>query len=76
MVGIDGDVWIDGQKLVRRLTFGYPECVNNQKLTMSMTMDLYDFGPQKTVSVPSPSQAYDITPLMVKSLSQLKLGGC
>ena len=69
------DVWIDGQKLVRRLTFGYPECVNNQKLTMSMTMDLYDYGPQPTTQMPSAADAYDITPFITAAMKNIK-GGC
>lgn len=68
------DVWIDGQRLVRRVKFGYPECVNNQKLNFSMTMDLYDYGPQPSIQVPSDSQAYDLTPLMTSAMKNIKVG--
>jgi hypothetical protein len=70
------DAWLDKQNLPRRISTNFSECVASHRSSMAMTMDLYDFGPQKSVSVPSPSQAYDITPLILKSLSQLKLGGC
>jgi hypothetical protein len=68
------DVWIDGRKLVRRLQFGYPECVNNQKLSLDMTMDLYDYGPKPSTHVPSDSQAYDLTPLLSSAMKNLKFG--
>jgi hypothetical protein len=68
------DVWIDGQKLVRRLKFGYPECVNNQKLNLSMTMDLYDYGAQPSTQVPSDSDAYDLTPLITAAMKSVKFG--
>lgn len=68
------DVWIDGQKLVRRLKFGYPECVNNQKLTMSMSMDMYDYGPQPATQVPSDADAYDITPFISAAMKNIKAG--
>jgi hypothetical protein len=68
------DVWIDGQKLVRRVKFGYPECVNNQKLTFSMTMDLFAYGPQPSTQVPSDSAAYDLTPLVTAAMKNIKVG--
>lgn len=68
------DVWIDGQKLVRRLKFGVPECVNSQKLSLNMTMDLYDYGPQPATQVPSDSDAYDITPLLSAAMKNTKTG--
>jgi hypothetical protein len=68
------DVWIDGQKLVRRMKFGYAECVNNQKLNLSMTMDLYDYGAQPTTQVPSDSDAYDITPFVTAAMKNIKAG--
>jgi hypothetical protein len=68
------DVWIDGHKLVRRLKFGYPECINNQKLSLSMTMDLYDYGPQAATQMPSDSEAYDPTPLVTAAMKNIKVG--
>lgn len=68
------DVWIDSHKLVRRMKFGYPECVNNQKLNLNMTMDLYDYGAQPSTQVPSDSDAYDITPFVSAAMKHIKTG--
>lgn len=68
------DVWIGSDKLVRRLRFGYPECVNNQKLSFAMTMDLYDYGPQPTTQVPSDAQSYDLTPMVTSAMKNIKFG--
>ena len=68
------DVWIGPDKLVRRLRFGYPECVNNQRLSFSMTMDLYDYGPQPATQVPPASQSYDLTPMLSAAMKNIKFG--
>jgi hypothetical protein len=68
------DVWIGADKLVRRLHFGYPECVNDQKLSLSMTMDLYDYGPQPKTQLPSDAQAFDLTPLISSAMQNIKFG--
>jgi hypothetical protein len=68
------DVWIGSDKLVRRLRVGYPECVNNQKLSFNMTMDLYDYGPQPTTWVPAASQSYDLTPMVTSAMKSIKFG--
>jgi hypothetical protein len=59
---------------VRRLHFGYPECVNDQKLSLSMTMDLYDYGAQPRTQIPSDAQAFDLTPLMTTAMQNVKFG--
>ena len=68
------DVWIDAGRLVRRMSFDMAECVNNQKLNMSMTMELYGYGPQPATHVPPSSQAFDLTPLLSASMQNVKLG--
>jgi hypothetical protein len=68
------DAWIDRTRLVRRVSFSFPECVQGQHLRVGMTMDLYDYGPQKPTAMPPDSQALDITPLITSSLSQIKFG--
>jgi hypothetical protein len=68
------DVWVDHQKLVRRLSFAFAECVENQRLKLGMTMELYDYGPQPQPSIPSASESYDITPQLEKLLKNAKLG--
>jgi hypothetical protein len=68
------DVWIGADKLVRRLHFGYPECVNDQKLSLSMTMDLFGYGPQPKIQLPADAQAFDVTPLLTTAMQNIKFG--
>ncbi len=68
------DVWIDRDKLVRRMSFTMGECVNNQKVSMNMAMDLFDYGPQHATQMPSSAQTFDLTPLVAGSMQNLKFG--
>lgn len=68
------DAWIDHGNLLRRLVFRLPECVDNVRLTTSMTMDLYDYGTQTPVSLPAAADAYDITPLLSSTFSAIHFG--
>ena len=68
------DAWIDHGNLLRRLAFRLPECVDNVRLSTSMTMDLYDYGTQKPASLPAAADAYDITPLLSSTLSAIHFG--
>jgi hypothetical protein len=70
------DAWVDSHKLLRRMSFSFGECVQSQHLTMGMTMNLSNYGQQAVPAVPSPSQAYDLTPLIVASLKSFKPGTC
>lgn len=70
------DVWIDSHKLLRRMSFSFGECVQSQRLTMAMTMNLSNYGQQTVPAAPSSSQAYDLTPLILKSLKSYKPGTC
>jgi len=67
------DVWIDSRQLVRRMSFAFNECVQNQHTTMAMTMDMSDYGQQTVAPPPAPAQTYDITPLIVKAMKSVKL---
>jgi hypothetical protein len=70
------DVWIDSHSLLRRMSFSFGECVQSQRLTMAMTMNLSGYGQQSVPSAPSPSEAYDLTPLVLQSLKSFKPGTC
>ena len=70
------DVWIDSHSLLRRMSFSFGECVQSQRLTMAMTMNLSQYGPQTVPPPPSPSRAYDLTPLVLQSLKDFKPGTC
>lgn len=68
------DAWIDNKNLVRRINVGIAECVAGQHLKMSMLMDLYDYGPQRTTQLPSDSDAFDITPALTSAMKNVSLG--
>lgn len=68
------DAWIGSDNLVRRVSLTFPECVLNQHLRLAMTMDLYDYGPQKPSALPASGDAYDLTPLLSSSISKIKFG--
>jgi hypothetical protein len=70
------EAWIDAQNLLRRMSFSFGECVQSQRLTMAMTMNISDYGPQTVPAAPSASDAYDLTPLLVKTLKNYKPGTC
>ena len=67
------DVWIDSHQLVRRVSFGFTECIQNQHLHTVMTMNMSGYGPQSVPPAPAASQAYDITPLIAKEMKNVKL---
>jgi hypothetical protein len=68
------DVYVDNTSLVRRISFGYSECVSGQRMRLSMTMDLYDYGPKPPPQLPSANDAYDLTPLLTSTLGKVKFG--
>jgi hypothetical protein len=70
------DAWIDSGNLLRRASFSFSECVQSQRLTLGMTMNLSDYGRQTVPAPPSPSDSYDLTPLLVKTLANYKPGTC
>lgn len=70
------DVWIDSHRLLRRMSFSFGECVQSQHVTMAMTMSLSGYGSQAVPSLPSSSDSYDLTPLVLKSLKNFKAGTC
>jgi hypothetical protein len=68
------DAWIDSHNLVRRMSFSMHACVENQKLSLGMTMDFYDYGLQRPTQVPNAQAAYDATPLLTSALGKIKFG--
>ena len=70
--------WVDGHHDVRRVDLSIPECIEGHRLSLTMSMNLSDYGDVPAVTVPSPSQAYDITPTIKSELPDLKseTGGC
>jgi hypothetical protein len=68
------DVWIDSHRLIRQMSFSFPECVEGQHLHASMVFDVAGYGPQPTVTMPSAGQAFDLTPLISAKVGKIKLG--
>jgi hypothetical protein len=71
---LHAQVWIDDHHLARRISLSFPECVGNEHLHLSMTVDMFDFGTKANVTLPSASQSYDITSLVDQELANQKLG--
>ena len=63
------DVWIDDAGLIRRLTTAYDETVGGKTLSMSMTMDMSDYGSPVDVSAPPASQVFDVTDMAAKGIT-------
>jgi hypothetical protein len=70
------DAWIDSRNLLRRMSFSFGECVQSQRLKLAMTMNLSDYGQQMVPAAPAASDAYDLTPLLIKTLKNYKPGTC
>lgn len=70
------EVWIDSQKLLRRMSFSFTECVQGQRQTMAMSMNMSNYGPQAVPAAPAAAEAYDLTPLVLNSLKSFKPGTC
>jgi hypothetical protein len=70
------DVWVDSNKRLRRTSFSFGECVQSQRLTLGMTMNLSHYGSQAIPAPPSASETYDLTPLLLKTFKNYKPGTC
>lgn len=68
------DVWIDGQHRLRQMSMTMAECAAGQRLSMQLTMALYDYGQQAKPQLPSAAQTYDATPALSRLTSKVKLG--
>jgi hypothetical protein len=59
------EVWIDQQGIARRIEMvqELPAGETGVTVTMDMTMELFDFGKQPKIDLPSSDEAFDVTPL-------------
>jgi len=55
------DVWLDSSQRVRRFSTQVQACTEQGPLTESISMDLFDYGPQPAVVAPGESEVTDIT---------------
>ena len=70
--GFPMDVWVDDDKLVRKMRIQMK--LNNPafggELEMDMTMELFDYGEPVSVDVPSEDEAQDVTDAVTQALAQ------
>jgi hypothetical protein len=55
------DVWIDAQRLVRRMAITLSVAAGPQRMQMSFNVNLFGFGPTPTVTAPPAAETYDVT---------------
>jgi hypothetical protein len=71
---LPADVWIDSHGLIRQFSLAFGECFSRTRIRYQLSLDLYDFGPQSTPSIPANHSVYDLTPLVGQALRHAKLG--
>jgi hypothetical protein len=67
------DVWVDAQRLVRRMQISLSLRPNGQTLAFAIGVELFGFGPTAPVAAPAPAEVFDATGSVLNSLP--KRGG-
>jgi hypothetical protein len=71
------DVWVDAQQRVRRFSTELHVCTPQGTLDETVSMDLFDYGPQPAVTVPAASEVSDLTgALASRTSSTMAQLGC
>jgi hypothetical protein len=67
MQSVPIDVWVDGQGLLRRMrmSLGFGQAL--QGASMTMTLDLHDFGTTVDVTAPPADEVFDATSLVQRT---------
>jgi hypothetical protein len=70
------DVWVDGQRRVRREELTFDECLPGVPGTsqIHLKIDFFDFGVQAMPAVPPSSEVADVTSHVTEKLKHVKLG--
>jgi hypothetical protein len=55
------DVWVDAQRMVRRMRISLSPSVNGRSLNFALGVELFEFGPIAPVLAPAPSEVVDAT---------------
>ena len=55
------EVWVDHQRLVRRMALTLSLSTGAQRARLGMTIDLFEFGPTPSVSPPPQAEVFDVT---------------
>jgi hypothetical protein len=69
------DVWIDGKGLVRRISLSLTVPVSGQTVSSQILIELFDFGPTPTITVPAAGDVYDATQAALSGLNSLSPTG-
>jgi hypothetical protein len=71
------DVWIDAHDLVRRESFTFQEVPSETEsaTAVSITADLYDYGPQPAVTLPPSREVFDASSLASSGLANQRPSG-
>ena len=64
------DVWVDRNGLVRRLALDLSVCSSVGTIDATLSMDLYDFGPQPAVTPPPANEVTDVTSALASQVAQ------
>ncbi len=63
------DVWVDGHRLVRRITMAFAIASGAQQAQTRMTIELFRFGSTPPVTPPPQAEVYDATQAALSGLS-------
>jgi hypothetical protein len=63
------DVWIDAQRMVRRIKISLALRPSGQPLAFAITVELFGFGPTTPVTAPAPGEVFDATGSVLSSLA-------
>jgi hypothetical protein len=57
------DVWVDGQHLVRKMTMSFSQSISGQSESVSMRIDIPQYGPQPVPATPPADQVTNLSAL-------------
>ena len=67
---LPAEAWIDGDGYLRKLTLDLSEATGAAGASATVAMELYGFGEDVDIDVPSDDEAMDLSDLSVKGLNQ------
>jgi hypothetical protein len=63
------EVWVDGQHLVRQMKMSFDSSTQSQSVTIGMTLNIPEYGPQPAPTLPPADQVNDASSLLGGSTS-------
>ena len=55
------EAWVDAKNMIRRFTLTVPLSAGGRRLETKVTVELFDFGPQRPVPAPPASETYEMS---------------